>query len=157
MSNLNKVLLIGRVGKDPEVRYTKSGQAVADLSMATNDYWKDKAGQRQERTEWHRIVLWGQLADFAQNYIKKGRLVFVEGRLQTRDWTDNQNVKRYTTEIVATTLRPLDRGDGAEGAPGGQRGGGRSAPEYPPAGGDPGPGGQANEPEEAYIEDDIPF
>jgi single-strand DNA-binding protein len=158
---INKVILIGRVGQDPEVRYTKSGQVVADLRLATNENWKDKQGQRQERTEWHSIVLWGQQAEFAQKYIKKGRLVFVEGRLQTRDWTDNQNVKHYKTEIVANTTRLLDRP--AEGG-GGARAGGEYA-DYSPAeggrsgGGAPGgPGsGAANEPEEAYIEDDIPF
>lgn len=170
MSNLNKVMLIGRVGADPEVRYTKSGQAVADLRMATNEYWKDKQGTRQERTEWHSVVLWGQQAEFAQNYIKKGRLVFIEGRLQTRDWTDNQNVKHYKTEIVATSIQPLDRGDAAGqggGYGGGQRAGqgssgggqreGQGGPGGPPE--DYGPSGPsgANEPEEPYLEDDIPF
>jgi single-strand DNA-binding protein len=160
---INKVILIGRVGQDPEVRYTKSGQVVADLRMATNENWKDKQGQRQERTEWHSIVLWGQQAEFAQNYAKKGRLVYVEGRLQTRDWTDNQNVKHYKTEVVATTLRLLDRpADGAAEGAGAGRSGGRGYADAPPpeGGGRPGPGpegGQANEPEEAYIEDDIPF
>ncbi|HKI97460.1 MAG TPA: single-stranded DNA-binding protein [bacterium] len=160
MSNLNKVLLIGRVGADPEVRYTKSGQVVADLRIATNDYWKDKQGNRQERTEWHSIVLWGQQAEFAQNYIKKGRLIFVEGRLQTRDWMDNQNNKRYKTEVVATTLQLLDRQQDGEG--GGPRPSGRQDSGYAPSGGGqrsggPSGGGQVNEPEEAYIEDDIPF
>lgn len=154
---INKVILIGNVGRDPEVRYTKSGQVVADLRVATNETWKDKQGQRQERTEWHRIVLWGQQAEFAQNYIKKGRQVYVEGRLQTRDWTDNQNVKHYTTEVVANTVRLLGRASEGEG------GGGRSYADYSPAegaaprGGPPGPSGPPGEPEEAYIEDDIPF
>lgn len=153
MSNLNKVMLIGRVGRDPEVRYTKSGQVVADLRMATNEFWKDKSGQRQERTEWHSIVLWGQQAEFAQNYIKKGRLIFVEGRLQTRDWTDQQNVKHFKTEVVANTVQLLDRpGDGEGG-----RAGGGGYQDYSPAPSGPSGGGQANEPEEAYIEDDIPF
>lgn len=151
---INKVILIGNVGQDPEVRYTKSGQVVADLRVATNERWRDKQGQNQERTEWHRIVLWGQQAEFAQNYIKKGRQVYVEGRLQTRDWTDNQNVKHYTTEIVANMVRLLGRPSEGEG--GGQRGG-RGYGDYPPRGGPPGPPGQAGEPEEAYIEDDIPF
>jgi len=160
MSSLNKVLLIGNVGKDPDVRYTKSGQAVADLSMATSDSWKDKQGQKQERTEWHRVVLWGQLAEFAQNYVKKGRLIFVEGRLQTRDWTDKQNVKHYTTEVVASVIRTLGRGDVAqggaeEGAGGGQRAGGKAPSDYSQAGG--APTGSTSEPEQAYIEDDIPF
>jgi len=152
---INKVILIGRVGQDPEVRYTKSGQAVADLRMATNENWKDKQGQRQERTEWHSIVLWGQNAEFAQNYVKKGRLIFVEGRLQTRDWTDNQNVKHYKTEVVANILRLLDRPGDGPGASGG-----RGEPDYGSSGGGSRGGGapsSANEPEEAYIEDDIPF
>jgi single-strand DNA-binding protein len=153
MSNLNKVMLIGRVGKDPEVRYTKSGQAVADLSVATNDYWKDKQGNKQERTEWHRIVLWSGTAEFAQKYVKKGRLIFVEGRLQTREWTDNQSVKRYTTEVVANTVQLLDRP--AEGG-GGGGGGSRDSEDYGPPAGRQG-GGRAAEPEEAYVEDDIPF
>ena len=156
MSSLNKVLLIGNVGQDPEVRYTKSGQAVADLRIATNETWKDKQGNKQEHTEWHSIVLWGQQAEFAQNYIKKGRLVFVEVRLQTRDWTDKQNVKHYKTEVVATTIRALDRGDSpAAGAGGGQRAGGKPPSDYSQAGG--APTGSTNEPEQAYIEDDIPF
>lgn len=152
MSNLNKVMLIGRVGADPEVRYTKSGQAVADVRMATNDYWKDKQGNKQERTEWHSIVLWGRQAEFAQNYIKKGRLIFVEGRLQTRDWMDQQNTKRYKTEVVANNVQLLDRpGDaGGDGPRAGGRGGKAEDLDAPPPGG-------AGEPEEAYIEDDIPF
>jgi single-strand DNA-binding protein len=155
MSNLNKVLLIGRVGQDPEVRYTKSGQAVADLRIATNDFWKDKQGQKQERTEWHSIVLWGQQAEFAQNYIKKGRLIFVEGRLQTRDWTDKQNVKHYKTEVVANNVQLLDRPAEGAGAPGGgQRAEGKAYADSSPASG---PTSSSNEPEGAYIEDDIPF
>jgi single-strand DNA-binding protein len=152
---INKVILIGNVGADPEVRYTKSGQVVADLRVATNEVWKDKQGQRQERTEWHSIVLWGQQAEFAQNYVKKGRQVYVEGRIQTRDWTDNQNVKHYKTEIVANMLRLLGRAsEGGAQRPaegGGQRPAEGGYSDYTPA------GGGAGEPEEAYIEDDIPF
>lgn len=152
MSNLNKAMIIGRLGADPEARVTKSGQSVTDFRVATNENWKDRQGQRQERTEWHRVVAWGQTADFVTRYLKKGSLVFVEGRLQTRDWTDQQNVKHYTTEIVAQVVRSLDRPSDGAGARGG---GGRDyEPDY---GGQGAPGGQAQEPDEAYIEDDIPF
>ena len=97
MGSLNRAMLIGRLGRDPELRYTKSGGAVASFSIATDSRWKDKEGNQQERTDWHNIVAWGNLADLAQKYLKKGRLVYIEGRLQTSDWVDNQNVKRYKT------------------------------------------------------------
>ena len=158
--NLNKVMLIGRIGRDPEVRYTKSGQAVANFSMATTDTWRDQQGGKQERTEWHKIVCWGKLADFAQNYLRKGKLIYLEGRLQTRDWTDQQNVKHYTTEVVANTVNFMEpRGDSpqqgrpAQGGQGGQQphGGPPPADEYgqnmPDYGG----------PDNNYVEDDIPF
>ena len=108
MANLNKVMLIGRLGQDPEIRYTQSGSAVANVTIATNDYWSDKQGEKQERTEWHSLVLWGKLADLAQSYLKKGSQVFVEGRLQTRDWEDQQGQKHYKTEVVVTTMQFLD-------------------------------------------------
>ena len=108
MANLNKVLLIGRLGQDPEIRYTQSGSAVANVTIATNDYWTDKQGGKQERTEWHSLVLWGKLADLAQSYLKKGSQVYVEGRLQTRDWEDQQGQKHYKTEVVVTTMQFLD-------------------------------------------------
>ncbi|HUJ75933.1 MAG TPA: single-stranded DNA-binding protein, partial [bacterium] len=145
---LNKAMLIGRLGKDPEIRYTKAGDAVANFTLATDDTWRDKQGNKQERTEWHTIVAWGRLADFVQNYLKKGRQIYVEGRLQTRDWTDQQNVKHYRTEVVANTIRfvgPNPEGgggpprgmedEGASAGPpsGGQRGRGRPAPPQAPA------------------------
>ena len=108
MANLNKVTLIGRLGQDPEIRYTQSGNAVANATMATNDYWTDKQGEKQERTEWHSLVFWGKLADLAQSYLKKGSQVYVEGRLQTRDWEDQQGQKHFKTEVVATTIQFLD-------------------------------------------------
>ena len=108
MANLNKVMLIGRLGQDPEIRYTQSGSAVANATIATNDYWTDKQGGKQERTEWHSLVLWGKLADLAQSYLKKGSQVYVEGRLQTRDWEDQQGQKHYKTEVVVTTMQFLD-------------------------------------------------
>ena len=104
MSSLNKVLLIGNLGKDPEIRYTQSGQAVASFSLATSDNWTDQAGNRQERTEWHSIVAWGKLADLSQRFLAKGRQVYIEGRIQSREWTDQSGGKRRTTEIIATSI-----------------------------------------------------
>ena len=156
MASINKVMLIGNLGKDPEIRYTKSGSAVANFSIATNESWKDKEGNRQERTEWHNIVAWGKLADFAQNYLKKGKSVYLEGRIQTRDWVDNQDVKHYKTEIVANTIQfvgPRDEGEqGGRGpAPDREGSGGPPAPYPEPSQGGPQPD------EGAYLEDDIPF
>jgi single-strand DNA-binding protein len=112
---LNKVMLIGNLGKDPELRYTASGQAVCDFNVATSETFTDREGQRQERTEWHRIVVWGKQAETCKRYLSKGRKVFVEGRLQTREWEDKGGGKRYTTEVVAQNVRFLD----SKGAGGG--------------------------------------
>ena len=106
-SGLNKVMLIGNLGKDPEVRYTPGGQAVANFNIATNEAWTDKSGQKQERTEWHRIVVWGKVAELCGEYLSKGRQVYIEGRLQTRQWQDQQGQKRYTTEVVAQRVQML--------------------------------------------------
>ena len=109
MSSLNKVMIIGNLGKDPEVRFTGSGSAVANLAIATSETWKDKnTGENQERTEWHRIVLFGRVAEVAGEYLKKGSKIFVEGKLQTRKWTDQNQVEKYTTEIVGSEMRMLD-------------------------------------------------
>ena len=105
--SVNKVLLIGRLGQDPELKYTPSGQAVCNFSVATSENWTDKSGQKQERTEWHRIVVWGKLAELANQYLGKGRQVFLEGKLQTRSWEDNNGNKRYTTEVQASNLQFL--------------------------------------------------
>ena len=114
MSGINKVILIGHLGADPEVRYTAGGQGVANFNIATGDNWTDKnSGQKQERTEWHRIVAWGKLAELCGQYLNKGRQVYVEGRLQTRSWEDKDGVKRYTTEIVAQGIQFLGAGAGA--------------------------------------------
>lgn len=107
MSGINKVILIGRLGQDPEVRYTPSGQAVANFSMATSENWTGKDGQKQERTEWHKIVVWGRLAELCKDYLRKGRQVYIDGKLQTRNWDDKDGKKRYTTEVVATTVQFL--------------------------------------------------
>lgn len=108
MSYLNRAELIGNVGADPIVRQTQSGIKVASLSVATNEQWRDNQGRQQERTEWHQIVAWNGLAGIAEQYLKKGNRVFVEGRLQTRKWDDRDGVTRYTTEVVATKLIMLD-------------------------------------------------
>jgi single-strand DNA-binding protein len=121
---VNKVILIGNLGADPEVRFTPGGQAVANFRIATSESWTDKNGQKQERTEWHRIVVWGKLAELCGEYLKKGRQCYVEGRLQTREWTDKENKKNYTTEVVATSVTFLGGRDGAS-AGGGEGGGGR--------------------------------
>ncbi len=118
---VNKVILVGNVGQDPEVRYTAGGSAIANLSIATSEAWRDKqSGQMQERTEWHRVVFWARLAEIVGEYVKKGSKIYVEGRLQTRKWSDPQGVERYTTEIVASELQLLD----GRGAGGPQPGGG---------------------------------
>lgn len=108
MSSVNKVILVGRLGNDPEVRYTATGSAVANISLATSENWKDKqTGEKQERTEWHRIVFFNKLAEIVAQYLRKGSLIYVEGALQTRKWQDKNGEDRYTTEIVANEMRML--------------------------------------------------
>ena len=116
--SVNKVILVGRLGRDPETRFTGGGQAVANFTLATDSTYKDRSGERQKRTEWHRIVVWSKLAEICQQYLKKGSLIYIEGRLQTREWEDKSGQKRTTTEIVASEMRMLgSRGDsGAAGA-----------------------------------------
>jgi len=104
MASLNKVMLIGNLGKDPEIRFTPDGTQVASFSIATSENWTDKSGNRQERTEWHNIVAWNKLADLAKRFLQKGRQVYVEGRIRTREWDDRDGNKRRTTEIVATNM-----------------------------------------------------
>jgi len=117
MAGINKVILIGRLGSDPEVRYTPSGVAVANFNIATSEEWKDKdSGEKKERTEWHRIVAWRRLGEICGEYLSKGKQVYVEGRLQTRDWEDRDGNKRYTTEIVASDVQFLGARDSSEPA-----------------------------------------
>jgi len=158
--SVNKVILVGRLGQNPEVRYTPSGAAVANFSIATSESWVDKSGQKQERTEWHRIVVWGKTAENCNQYLAKGRQVYVEGRLQTRQWQDKDGQTKYTTEIQAQTVQFL--GSGAQGATaserparemnsmdhGMQNNGGSSS--Y-------GAGSQPVNMEPSFTEDDIPF
>ena len=103
-NSVNKVILVGRLGKDPEVKYTQGGTAVAKFTMATNEVWKDQSGEKQERTEWHNIVAWTRLAEICGQYLTKGSRVYIEGRLQTRSWEDKEGKKRYTTEIRADNM-----------------------------------------------------
>ena len=105
---VNKAIIVGRLGQDPEVRYMPNGNAVANLTVATSESWKDQQGKLQERTEWHRIVVYRRLAEIAGEYLRKGSKVYLEGRLQTREWQDQQGQKRYTTEIVANEMQMLD-------------------------------------------------
>ncbi len=114
MASLCKVLLIGNLGKDPETRYMSNGEAVTNITLATTDTWKDKNGEKQEKTEWHRVIFYRKLAEIAGEYLKKGRSVYVEGRLETRKWTDKQGAERYTTDIIATDMKLL----GSKGADG---------------------------------------
>ena len=158
--SVNKVILVGRLGRDPETRYTGGGQAVANFSLATDESYKDKSGERQKRTEWHKIVVWGKQAEIAQQYLKKGSLIFVEGRIQSREWQDKEGQKRTSFEIVANNFRMLGgRADGAAAAAGagaGHGGGTQSRPSYPDMEGGP----MLEEPSASGPEisdEDIPF
>ncbi len=144
MASLNKVMLIGNLGKDPEVRYTASGQAVASFSLATSERYKNKqSGEWEEKTEWHNITLWGKQAEVAGEYLSKGKTVYIEGRLQTRKWQDKNGNDRYTTEIVGERMQML----GGKGDGGGRRGAETSS--------EPAGGGSYEEP--PFQDDDIPF
>jgi len=149
MGSVNKVILIGNLGRDPEVRYTTGGTPVANFTMATTDKWNDPAsGERKERTEWHRVVVWSKQAEIAGEYLRKGRQVYVEGSLQTREWTDRDGNKRYTTEIKAQRFQMLgSRGDDERREPAAATAT-ATAKQAAPAVAEPGPG---------YDEDDIPF
>src|SRR4051794_952704 len=151
MGSVNKVILVGNLGRDAELRYTPGGAAVATLNMATTEVWNDKAGQKQEKTEWHRVVLWGKTAESLAEYLTKGKQIYVEGRLQTRQWDDKDGNKRYTTEIRSDRVVLLS------GSGGGGRGGG-----MPSRGGatDEGMGGHQaghDAPDQPLTDDDIPF
>ncbi len=120
MRGVNKVILVGNLGKDPEVRYTPSGMAVCNFSIATTENWKDKEGNKQDKTEWHKIVTFGKLAEISGEYLAKGKQIYIEGRLQTRSWDDKSGVKHYTTEVVASEMLmlggPKDSGKGSPAA-----------------------------------------
>ena len=116
MSGDNKVILVGRLGADPEMKYTNSGTGVCRFNIATSERWTDKGGQKQERTEWHRIVAWAKLGELCNEYLKKGRQAYIEGRLQTRSWEDKEGNKKYTTEVIANTVQFLGSAEGGRGA-----------------------------------------
>ena len=118
MKSINKATLIGHVGRAPEIRYTQGGSPVANFSIATNEFWTSNTGERQERTEWHKIVAWGKLAEFCQEYIQKGSYLYIEGRIQNRSYEDRDGVKRYVTEIRANEIGLLDRKPGVDSAAG---------------------------------------
>ena len=119
MASVNKVILLGNLGRDPETRYTTGGDAVTNLNIATSEQWKDKSGEKQEKTEWHSVVLFGRQAEIAGEYLKKGRSVYIEGRLQTRKYTDKEGVEKYSTEIVGDRMQLLGGGRDAGGGAGG--------------------------------------
>jgi single-strand DNA-binding protein len=147
VGSVNKVILVGNLGRDAELRYTPGGAAVATLNLATTEVWNDKNQQRQEKTEWHRVILWGKQAESLQEYLTKGKQIYVEGRLQTRQWDDKDGNKRYTTEIKADRITLL-------GGAGGGRGGGGMGVDR---GASHGPGGMDDAPMEPITDDDIPF
>jgi single-strand DNA-binding protein len=154
--SVNKVILVGRLGRDPETRYTGGGQAVGNFSVATDESYKDKAGERQKRTEWHKIVVWGKQAEIAQQYLKKGSLVFIEGRIQSREWQDKEGQKRTSFEIVANNFRMLGgRGDSGGSGGGGSMGGGSRVEEHDQSGPSDDLGGGSAGPE--ISDEDIPF
>ncbi len=166
MASVNKVILIGNLGRDPETRYTTGGDAIANLNIATSEQWKDKNGEKQEKTEWHRVVLFGRQAEIAGEYLKKGRSVYIEGRLQTRKYTDKDGVEKYSTEIVGDRMQLLGSREGGGGdaefsgggagsrsnAGGGGGGGGAGG-----SGGSTKPGGAAKRSNPDDLDDDIPF
>lgn len=115
MASVNKVILVGNLGRDPETRYMPDGGAITNVSIATTDSWKDKNGDKQERTEWHRVAFFGKLAEIAGEYLKKGSQVYVEGRLQTRKWQDKDGAEKYTTEVIADRMQMLGRREGMGG------------------------------------------
>ena len=159
MASVNKVILIGNLGRDPETRYMPEGGAITNISIATTEKWKDKNGEMQEKTEWHRVAFFGKLAEIAGEYLKKGSQVYVEGRLQTRKWQDKEGVDKYTTEVVANVMQMLGSRSGMGGSGGDRDMGGERPPQAgagagakPAASKPAGKGGKFDD-----FEDDIPF
>jgi len=170
MASVNKVILVGNLGRDPETRYMPDGAAITNFSIATTEQWKDKSGEKQEKTEWHRISTFQRLAEIAGEYLKKGSQVYIEGRLQTRKWTDKDGVEKFTTEVIADRMQMLGsrQGMGGDSGEGGGNGGGSRGPSG--GGGDysrPASGGASSAAKPAAakggaakfddFEDDIPF
>jgi single-strand DNA-binding protein len=166
MASVNKVIIVGNLGRDPETRYATSGSAICNITVATSRQWKDKtSGEKKEETEWHRVVFYDRLAEIAGEYLKKGRPVYVEGRLKTRKWQDKEGVDRYTTEIVAEEMQLLGSREGSGGGGGGDvefggaSGGGAARSGGAGAGGGGGAksGGGGAKPKTDDFDDDIPF
>jgi single-strand DNA-binding protein len=167
MASVNKVIIVGNLGRDPETRYATSGSAICNITVATSRQWKDKtSGEKKEETEWHRVVFYDRLAEIAGEYLKKGRPVYVEGRLKTRKWQDKEGQDRYTTEIVAEEMQLLGSREGSGGGSAsgggdvefGSAGGGSGAPKSGGAGAKSGGGGSgAAKPKTDDFDDDIPF
>jgi len=168
MASVNKVILIGNLGRDPETRYTTGGDAITNLNIATSEQWKDKNGEKQEKTEWHRVVLFGRQAEIAGEYLKKGRSVYIEGRLQTRKYTDKDGVEKYSTEIVGDRMQLLGSREGSGGGGDADFGGGGGAARSSGGGSGGGGGGGGSgggakgggapkRPNPDDLDDDIPF
>ncbi len=159
MASVNKVILVGNLGRDPETRYMPDGGAVTNFSIATTDTWKDKSGEKQEKTEWHRISTFQRLAEIAGEYLKKGSQVYIEGRLQTRKWTDKDGVEKYTTEIIADKMQMLGSRQGMGGDGGGSGGGdyARSSSGGGSGSAKPAPAAKGGAAKFEDFEDDIPF
>lgn len=157
MASVNKVILVGNLGKDPEIRYMTNGEAVANVSIATSESWKDKAtGEKKEITEWHRLVFYRKLAEIVGQYLKKGSTVYVEGRIRTRKWQDKEGQERYTTEIEVSEMQMLGGRQNAASSPGGEAEYGGSMPSSSGAGA-PRPAPAKKAPSFEDMEDDIPF
>ena len=151
--SVNKAILVGRLGRDPETRYTSAGQAVCNFTLATDETYKDRNGERQKRTEWHRITTWGKLAEICQQYLKKGTMVYIEGRIQSREWQDKEGQKRTSFDIVASTMKMLSsRGEGGMAA-----GAGAAAGEAEPHAAAAAAGGAEEMPSTEISDEDIPF
>jgi single-strand DNA-binding protein len=160
MASVNKVILIGNLGRDPETRYTTGGDAVTNLRLATTETWKDKSGEKQEKTEWHTVVLFGRQAEIAGEYLKKGRSVYIEGRLQTRKYTDKEGQERYSTEVVGDRMQLLGGareggGGGGDAEFSGGGGGGSTTAARPGGGSKPAAAPKKSNPDD--FDDDIPF
>ena len=166
--SINKVILIGNLGQNPEVKHSASGQAICNLSIATNESWTDKNGQKQEKTEWHRVVVFGKLAELCGQYLQKGRQAYIEGKLQTRSWQDKDNQTRYTTEVVAQSVQFLGGNAGAGRSSNQEYGNSNSAGQNQNYGGSPNygsnSGGNSNygagasfQAEPTFTEEDVPF
>ncbi len=152
MASVNKVILVGNLGRDPETRYMSNGEAVTNITLATTDTWKDKNGEKQEKTEWHRVTFYRKLAEIAGEYLKKGRQVYVEGRLETRKWTDKTGADRYTTEVIANDMKML----------GNRAGSGSFEPDNNESANNPGAASKQTAPAKSGggfddMDDDIPF